>query len=73
MNLYFKNSNGGEGLIAQNVDMDNYNFYVQKYLVDKKYKSYYQRSWFDEDGSIWIDFGSHTEFFVLRDGKELEG
>jgi hypothetical protein len=53
--------------------MDNYNFYVQKYLADKNIKSYYQRSWFDEDGSIWIDFGSHTEFFVLRDGKELEG
>ena len=75
MNLYFKNKNGGEGLIAQNVDMDDYIFFLYQDLFKRNpnYKMYYQRSWHNEDGSITIDVGSHTEFYVLRDGKELEG
>lgn len=29
-----------------------------------EFKSYYQRTW-EEDGELWIDFGSWSEFYVV--------
>jgi hypothetical protein len=73
MNLYFINKYGGEGLIAENVDMDSYYPILLADLMKRnpKFKMYYLHSWFAEDGSIMLDVGSHTEFYVLRDGSEL--
>ena len=31
-----------------------------------KFMSYYKRMWFDDDNDLWVDFGSHTEFYVVE-------
>ena len=30
------------------------------------FASYYNRFWLDDNDDMWIDFGSHTEFYVLK-------
>ena len=45
--------------------------YVSMALKDLKrraphYKSYYQRVWTDDNGWTWIDVGSHTEFYIVK-------
>ena len=66
--LYFQHSNGKEEYICDIQDDD---LYVSIALEDlyrrnPKYQSYYQRKWKDNDGSIWIDVGSHTEFYIVK-------
>lgn len=29
-----------------------------------KYKSYYQRTWTDDGGWLWVDVGSWSEFYI---------
>ena len=29
-----------------------------------KYKSYYQRTWTDDNGWLWVDVGSWSEFYI---------
>ena len=41
---------------------------INQFLNEHNYKSYYQRISEEEDGSLWIDFGSHTRFFWIIDG-----
>ena len=39
---------------------------IKKFLADHNFISYYSRIWFDEDeNTVWIDVGSHTEFFAV--------
>lgn len=71
MNLYFVDQiEGGEQLVAEGLKKtDNYisqalDHWYERYPVQQ---SYYQRQTFLEDGSIWIDVGSHTKFYILRD------
>ena len=33
----------------------------------KEFKSYYIRSWTEEDGTTWYDVGSHSEFFYTKE------
>lgn len=40
---------------------------IKEVLEEKKIKVYYYRSNFLEDGSIMIDYGSHTNFFYVID------
>ena len=45
---------------------------IKQYLDDTGFTSYYYRQSFADDGSIWIDYGSHTHFFYIKeveDGK----
>ena len=62
--FYFKRSNGERILLAENVDQDAAWTVMNQFLDDHKYKSYYVRSW-ERDNELWMDVGSHTEFFVL--------
>ena len=44
---------------------------INDFLNDHKFKSYYQRLWFNEEENIfWIDVGSHTEFFTVKNPTE---
>lgn len=66
--LYFRYSNGKDEYICDINDNDKY---VSKALDDlykrnPKYQSYYQRTWTDDDGWIWIDVGSHSEFYIVK-------
>lgn len=67
MKLYFQHSNKEQEYICE-VSNNNY---VGKALDDlykrnPKYQSYYQRTWTDENGWIWIDFGSWSQFYIVK-------
>lgn len=36
---------------------------INKFLEEHNYTSYYMRIW-SENGVMWFDVGSHTEFFT---------
>lgn len=63
-NFYFERSNGERILLAENVDRDGAFPVMSKFLADHNYKSYYTRTW-EKGNELWMDVGSHTEFFVL--------
>ena len=67
--LYFQYSDGSRSYVCDILEND---LFVSKALDDlyrrnPNYKSYYQRIWTDDDGITWIDVGSHSEFYVLKE------
>jgi hypothetical protein len=47
---------------------------IDKYLEGLDFKRYYTRVTTLEDGTLWIDYGSHTHFFYIKEGEgELNG
>ena len=71
LKLYFKNSQGKERLIAECETTKDVSREIHKFLDDHNYKSYYSRSWGDEE-KVMIDVGSYSEFFILRDVSHSE-
>lgn len=65
MKLYFKNCQGKERLIAECKTVQDAHKEIDKFLDEHNFKSYYIRSWDNEDG-VTIDVGSHSEFMVIR-------
>ena len=75
MKLYFKNSRGEERLIAECETVQGVYEWIHAFLDEHNFKSYYMRSWGNDDG-ITIDVGSHSEFFNIKGisyAKYLEG
>ena len=71
MNLYFLDRKDKQHLVATNVEEENA---VGLALDDlgRRYpemKSYYQRWWWDDFHRMWIDYGSHIEFYILQEEK----
>lgn len=67
--LYFQHSDRSMEHIRKLFDEENY---VDAALDDLKkrnprFKSYYQRVWTNDEGWTFIDLGSHTEFYVIKD------
>ena len=71
MNLYFVDKYDNQHLVAKDVGetdvmarmpIDLYNRYPN-------FKNYYNRTWWDEFHRLWIDYGSHTEFYILQEEK----
>lgn len=67
MKLYFQHSDGSESFVCETED----GRYVSDALKDlykrnPRYQSYYQRTWTDDNGWIWIDVGSYTEFWIVK-------
>lgn len=67
--LYFMHSNGSFSYVC---DIGNDDLIVSKALEDlykrnSNYQSYYQRTWTDENGWIWIDVGSWSEFYIVKE------
>ena len=67
MNLYFMHSNGTQSLVKPKVSEDCLMTEVMKDLKKRnpEYVSPYQRKFRDSKGWIWVDVGSHTEFYLL--------
>ncbi len=40
--------------------------FIKEYLDNIKYKSYYTRSWKDNDNIWWYDVGSWSEFIIWK-------
>lgn len=71
MNLYFLDNKDRQHLAARDVSEEDA---MAKMLIDlrnryPKFESYYQRYWWDEFHRMWIDYGSHTEFYILQEEK----
>ena len=67
MKLYFRNCYGTERLIAECQTVQEVHKETKKFLDEHNYKSYYSRSWKEDNGDIVVDVGSYTEFFIIKD------
>lgn len=65
MKLYFENSQCKEWLIAECETVQEAHKEIDKFLDEHNFKSYYTRSWGNDDG-VTIDVGSHSEFFNIK-------
>lgn len=66
MILEFENSNGEKRIISRPSDIKSMWEYINKFLKEHNYKSYYKRIIF-RGNEIQIDVGSHTEFFYASE------
>lgn len=71
MKLYFQHSDGSHEFIRELSDNRYLLGAVGAALDDlhkrnSKYKSYYQRTWEDDNGWIWIDVGDHVCFYIVK-------
>ena len=64
MKLYFQESNGNERFLNYISDIEKAYSIIDKFLEDKKYKSYYKIG-NDYEDKIVIDVGSWSEFFII--------
>ena len=68
MRLVFVRHTGDEVELADVNSINGASDIIHDFLKEHNYKSYYTRRWYDEDeGCVWFDVGSHTEFFKLYD------
>lgn len=68
MKLYFSNNKDEKELVSPNVmtTEEGLKLAVEDLKTRRPgFISYYQRYWLDDNDDIWIDYGSHTEFYVL--------
>lgn len=64
MYLFFEADDGSRRLIGLPETNEEAHQLITDFLNDHNFKSYYRREW-KENGELYIDVGSHTEFFVL--------
>lgn len=73
MKLYFKNSKGREKLIAEPIThnelLTSINQYLDKIGVET---SCYRMISRNDSTEFTIDYGSHTEFFVIKEVSNIE-
>ena len=67
--VIFRNSRGQEREIGRAADQQEANQIIEQFMDDHNFVSYYTRGWI-EDGRIWLDVGSWTEFFILEEINE---
>lgn len=65
MKLLFQASNGKERVIADVSSWCDACNGINKFLDEHNFKSYYQRLW-QENNRVYVDVGSHTEFFIVE-------
>ena len=71
--LFFENAHGVRREIADNITKEQCSNEITKFIKehnkgkpkDKKFKSYYTRTW-EENGETVFDVGSYTEFFYYK-------
>lgn len=65
MILYFRDKHGDSREIARGLKSAEEAFpIINKFLNERNFKCYYIRTWI-ENGELWFDVGSHSEFFIL--------
>lgn len=74
MELYFRNGDHELEFISEIDNMEE-SWKIVNADLKKRYPgfvSYYQRFWINPDGDMWIDYGSHSEFYILKREKKGE-
>lgn len=69
--LLFKGRGGGIFPLDNVYNLKDTFEMINKFLKERNYESDYNRMWATETGDLHIDFGSHTEFFIVRNGARL--
>ena len=64
--VFFRNSAGREREVGSAADKKEVLAIIDQFLYEHNFKSYYKRTW-KEGPDTWIDVGSHTEFFIVRE------
>lgn len=64
--VFFFNTSGMRREIGKGRTAKKARKIISKFLNEKKFKSYYWRTW-EEDGCIRIDVGSWSEFFDIKE------
>lgn len=72
MILKFLNKKNEEIEIIKSSDKENINKAMNDYLNKIKFKSYYTRINFENEKRIIIDYGSHSEFFIVESENDKE-
>lgn len=69
MKLYFQHSDGEFEYVQDVMDHKEAVHIADKdvHKRNPKFEIYYIRTWTDDDGLYWMDVGSHTEFYVVKD------
>lgn len=65
MKLFFKQYNGENRFLSNVESIEEAFVLINRFLLDHNFKSYYKRVCGTNENSIWVDVGSHTEFFVI--------
>ena len=63
--IYFEDTYGERRLIGKEETDEQVWKVIDNFLKDHKYKTPYVRTW-EENGEMWYDVGSHTEFFISK-------
>lgn len=66
MKLYFGTNTNDMDFVYESEDKKEIFMELHKMLDKVNYKSYYTRSWKDENSIEHLDFGSHTYFFFVK-------
>lgn len=64
--LYYENADGQRTVVGNASTIEEAMKQISKYLKERNFKSYYIRYWMKRDGETVFDFGSHVEFFILK-------
>jgi len=64
MIVYFENSLGVRRQIGNADSSSEVMRIIHNFLEERTYKSYYTRSWVENNETIY-DVGSHSEFFIV--------
>lgn len=66
MKVEFENSDGERSYVGESDTRQGCFQIINNYLKEHDFKSYYKRiTHIPERDELWIDFGSHTEFFYI--------
>ena len=68
MTLYFRNNEDELEPIGEVNPGENIGEIIRADLRTRRpdFTSYYMRMWNDDNDDIWIDYGSHTEFYMVK-------
>lgn len=66
MRLYFQTADGNEKLIAEVDTEEEANNALQEFLTNQNISPPYLRYWGSPDKGVYCDYGSHSNFIVLR-------
>ena len=68
--LYFKNIySGDKSLIGTYLSEQDARTMMVKEITKKGFKPYYYRMWEQEENETMVDFGSHSQFYIIKKVK----
>ena len=67
LQVLFQNSNNKTRVIGSANTQSEAFKVIDGFLVEHNYKSYYKRTWKPDEKTTYVDVGSHTEKFIIKE------